>query len=188
MGPGSWRAFALLSLALGALAGCVGRQKLTRHVTAGVQLDESGVRGGEVSTSGEVRGVGLSFRVHAEELERAEPELPGFVRRRIGGGADVGLRVSLFGIASNDARLERWFDVGVDAAVGGGLVKPSRIESVGRAWIGAWAVFGILPGNPYVSLVLDVRRIANGGWDDATMYTIGLAYSSRRFDEFNLRD
>ncbi len=43
-------------------------------------------------------------------------------------------------------------------------------------------------GNPYTSLVLDVRRIVNGRWDDATVFTIGVAYSSRRFDDFYLRD
>jgi hypothetical protein len=104
------------------------------------------------------------------------------------GGADLGLRLSLFGMASNDHRLERWFDLGVDAAAGGGLVKPSRLESFGRVWIGGWAVFGISPGNPYASLVLDARRIVNAGWDDATVFTIGVAYSSRRFDDFYLRD
>lgn len=187
----SGRALALLSLSLGALAGaagCVGRQKLTGHVGAGVQLDEDGARGGEVSTSGEVHGVGLSARVHAEQLARDEPELPGFVRRKIGGGADLGLRLSLFGMFSKDHRLERWFDVGMDAAVGGGFVKPARLESFGRAWVGGWAVFGLFPGNPFPSLVLDVRRIAISGWDNATMFTIGLAYSSRRIEDFSVRD
>lgn len=187
----SGRALVLLSLALGALAGfagCVGRQKLTGHTGAGVQLDEDGVRGAEVAASGEVHGVGLSARVHAEQLERDEPELPGFVRRKIASGADLGLRLSLFGMFAKDHRLERWFDVGVDAAVGGGFVKPARLETFGRAWVGGWAVFGLFPGNPFPSLVLDVRRIAISGWDNATMFTIGLAYSSRLIENFSVRD
>jgi len=71
----------------------------------------------------------------------------------------------------------------------GRLVHPVWEEPVGWLATGRHSFKARhLERNPYVSLVLDVRRIANGGWDDATMYTIGLAYSSRRFDEFNLRD
>jgi len=43
-------------------------------------------------------------------------------------------------------------------------------------------------GNPYASLVLDVRRIANRSWDDATVFTVGVAFSSRRLDTIQLRD
>lgn len=173
---------------LGAIGGCVGPQKLAGHAGAGVQLDEGGVRGAEVAASAEIHGVGLSARAYGDQLVREEPELPGTVRRRIGGGVDLGLRMSLFGMISDDHRLERWFDVGVDAAMGGGVVKPARLETFGRAWVGGWAVIGLLPGNPFASLVLDVRRVAIAGWDNATVFTIGLAYSSRRVEDFSVRD
>jgi hypothetical protein len=169
------------------LAGCLGTQPTAKHVGVGFQLDEA-VRGAEVVTAGEIRGVGLSARAHGEELSRDEPEVPGFVRRNGAIGVDVGLRLSLIGMGTKDLRLARWFDLGAEFGAGGAFVKPSRLETVGRVWAGGWVMLGALPGNPKPSIVLDVRRVANDGWDNYTTFTIGVAYSWRKLDSIDIRD
>jgi hypothetical protein len=169
------------------LASCVGRQPMAKHVGVGVQFDGA-VRGAEIAGSTEVRGWGLSARLHGERLERDEPEVPGFIRKNRAFGLDVGARFSLIGMLVDDLQLVHWLDVGADVGAGGAFVKPSRLETVGRAWVGGWVVLGTLPGNPYPTIVLDVRRVVNDGWDDYTTFTIGLAYSWRKIDEFTVHE
>jgi hypothetical protein len=158
------------------------------HATGAIQLDDNGVRGGEVSTSGGISGIQLSLDAEVQGLARPIPELPGSVRRNTGGGVDLGLRVSLLGVLANDHRLEHWFDFGGSAMVGGGLVHPARLETFAEASVGGWVEIGLYPGPRYPSLVFEVRRVVIDGWDSATVFAIGLAYTKRFADKLDLRD
>jgi len=166
---------------------CIGMQPQAKHVGVGFQFFDA-VRGAEIAASSEVRGFGLSAHVHGEQLERDEPEVPGFVRRNGALGVDIGLRLSVIGMGAKDLRLARWFDFGAEFGAGGAFVQPSRVETVGRVWAGGWILLGALPGNPHPSIVLDARRVANDGWDNYTTFTIGVAYSWRKISNFEVHD
>jgi hypothetical protein len=174
-----------------ALAGCAGPIEGITRTTAAVTLDSDRVRGGEVAVAGGLAGVQVALAAEGQQLSREEPEAgPGFVRRNKGFGIDLGLRASLFGVLNpnGDHRFERWFDLGAAGYAGGGLVKPARLETFAEAWVGGWVELGLWPSQPghgYPVLVLEVRRAAISGWDDATVFAIGLGIT-RRTPQFKL--
>lgn len=168
----------LLLLSSLPLAACASRTYEVTHVGGNVRITD-GVRGGEVATSYAINGIGVSAAVTGDEYKR--PVFDG-EQQRFGGGIDIGLRASVFGLLAKDNKLDHWLDLGGAAGAGGGLIYPARLSTYGEAWFGAWMTIGLAPGAAYPSLVLDVRRQAVTDWNNETLFSIGLAFT-RRFTQ-----
>lgn len=165
------------------LVGCSTQpMMMANHVGPSVQIDGSGLSGGELAASHSFGGLGLAAHAFGERLEREE--VGGIRRRATGIGIDLGLRLSLFGLVADDHRLEHWFDIGLSGGTGGGGIKPARLETFGHAWIGFFTTVGLWRGERYPSLMLEVRRETVQGWDDRTVFVVGLAFTRRYPDEF----
>lgn len=100
----------------------------------------------------------------------------------VGVGFDV--RGSLLGILSNDHRIERYFDVGLDAGagVGGALADaPHRLNGTASGWYGAWTELGTFrAGSGYIAVTLGIRReVFSDNFFDQTQLSAGLAWRKR---------
>lgn len=168
----------LLLLSSLSLAGCASTTYEVAHVGGNVRITD-GLRGGEVAASYAINGIGVSAAVTGDQYKRAVFDGE---QQRFGGGIDVGLRASVFGLIAKDNKLDHWLDLGGAAGVGGGLIYPARLSTYGEAWFGGWMTIGLAPGAAYPSLVLDVRRQAVTDWDDETVFSVGLAFT-RRFTQ-----
>ncbi|HUS30576.1 MAG TPA: hypothetical protein VMZ53_18835 [Kofleriaceae bacterium] len=173
------------ALVLLLLAACAGQTYSVSRITGTAKLRSDGAQGGEVSASFEGHGVGLSLSAQAQQLRRSFPD---GTQSRIGGGVDLGMRVSLFGLIGSSHEIDHWFDIGGSAAGGGGFVVPARLTTYGEAWVGGWAAFGVYPGRRHLSIVLEVRRVAVTDWDNMTVFGIGLSLTERFFEHFSIRD
>lgn len=160
------------------LAGCATTTHEVVHMGGNVRITD-GVRGGEITTSYAINGVGLSAALTGDTYKR--PVFDG-EQQHFGGGIDIGLRASVFGLIAKDNKLDHWLDLGGAAGAGGGLIYPARLSTYGEAWFGGWMTIGLAPGAAYPSLVLDVRRQAVTEWDNETLFSIGLAFT-RRFTQ-----
>lgn len=182
-----------LAIALAGVTGCWHEPEHTetiKNVIVRGRVDRDGFDGAEVSAGGGWSGVQLEVFGHFQQISSAtSPE--GVTSRHGGGGIDFALRASLFGMISNDHRIDKWFDIGGFAGAGGGLFKPtSRLDSYGQVWAGAWMQLGLMPGSKYWALFLDVRRVAYKGElvEDATVFGIGLGFVQRRPGYPDIRD
>jgi len=138
-----------------------------------------GVRGGELATSYAINGIGVSAAVTGDQYKRAVFDGE---QQRFGGGIDIALRASVFGMLAKDNKLDHWLDLGGAAGAGGGLIYPARLSTYGEAWFGGWMTIGLAPGSAYPSLVLEVRRQAVTDWNNETLFSVGLAFT-RRFTQ-----
>jgi hypothetical protein len=98
------------------------------------------------------------------------------------GAMGVSMRASPFGIIASDHRLERYFDFGAEA--GGTFmiaVRNGSATGAGDGWYGAWLELGTAPiGAGYLVLVGNVRRASmSDGWNDQTLFTVGIGYRER---------
>jgi hypothetical protein len=156
-------------------AGCAGKTYEVAHTGGNVRITD-GVRGGELYASYTVDGIGFSAAVTGDNFERAVFDGE---QQRFGGGVDVGLRASLLGLFAKDHRIDHWVDVGGAIGGGGGLIYPARLTTYGEGWVGGWMTIGLAPGKSYPSLVVDVRRQAVTDWNNETLFSVGLAFTSR---------
>ncbi|HEU0036700.1 MAG TPA: hypothetical protein VFQ53_39070 [Kofleriaceae bacterium] len=166
------------------LASCAGTYELATRTSGNAQLDDEGLRGGELQAAGGFGGVQLVLDAEVQRLVRDEPDA-GIVRRNRGGGIDLGLRVSLPGVLAphSEHRLERYFDFGFGGTVGGGFVKPARLETFGQAVVSGWIELGLpIGGRRYPVIVLEARRAAISGWNDATVFVVGIGLARRTPD------
>lgn len=154
--------------------GCAGTTHEVAHVGGNVRITD-GVRGGELAASYAIDGIGVSLAATGDHFKR--PVFDG-EQQHFGGGIDLGLRVSPFGLAKQDA-ISHWFDFGGAIGGGGGLIYPARLSTYGEGWVGGWMTIGLAPGTGYPSLVLDVRRQAVTDWDNETLFSVGLAFTRR---------
>lgn len=176
---------ALVAVALVSLTACAGMTYQVARVTPAVKLRTDHFQGGEVSASWEGHGVGFSASAQAQQLQRAVVD---GTQSRIGGGVDIGMRVSLFGLFSSNHTIDHWFDIGGSAAGGGGLIYPARLTTYGEGWVGGWVAFGLWPSDRYPSLLIEARRVAVTDWDNFTVFTIGLSITQRFYETFTMRD
>jgi hypothetical protein len=174
----------LAALALFATA-CATHTYTVARVTPAVRFQGSTFQGAELSASGEGHGVGVSISASAQSLSR--PVFDG-TQSRIGGGVTFGARVSLFGLFAGNHEIDHWFDLGASGAAGGGLVYPASLTTFGELSGGGWLAFGLFPGARHPALVLEIRRVVIQGWNDMTLFTVGIGVASRRFEDWDLRD
>ena len=127
-----------------------------------------GIRGGELAASYAINGIGVSAALTGDQYKR--PVFDG-EQQRFGGGIDIGLRASLFGLAKQDV-ISHWLDIGGAIGGGGGLIYPARLTTYAEGWVGGWMTIGLAPGTGYPSLVLDVRRQAVTDWNNETLFSI----------------
>ncbi len=101
------------------------------------------------------------------------------------GTVDLSLRASPFALLGDDHRIERWFDLGGAAGIGGGLVRTDRLTTLGAAWVGAWAEIGLpFGGWHYPAIELSIQRVTFGGdARDETAFLVGLGWTTREFVE-----
>jgi len=107
----------------------------------------------------------------------------------LGLGFDV--RGSLLGILSDDHRLERYIDVGLDAGAGVGLAiadAPHQLNGTASGWYGAWAELGTFrAGTGYIAATLGIRReVFNEHFFDQTQLFVGLAWRKREEKHIDL--
>jgi hypothetical protein len=162
--------------------------------------------GGAIDGTLGYAGLIADFEAEARELSRGgdlmAPTVPGqlpFIgppTRALGLGVGLDVRASLLGILSSDHRLERYFDVGLDAGAGvGGAFADAPHELTGTAsgWYGAWGELGtVRAGSGYVALTFGIRReVFNEHFFDQTQLLVGLAWRKHTLTPFsglNLRD
>ena len=120
------------------------------------------------------------------QAPRVPGELPHLGPPTTATGVSVGLDVrgSLLGILSDDHRLERYFDVGLDAGAGAGLAfagAPHQLNGVTSGWYGAWVELGTVPIRAgYLAVTLGIRReVFNEYFFDQTQIFAGLAFRKR---------
>ena len=100
-------------------------------------------------------------------------------QQRFGGGIDIGLRASLFGLFAKDNQLDHWVDLGGAIGGGGGADLSRAADDVRRRLGRRLDDDRALAGHGYPSLVLDVRRQAVTEWDNETLFSVGLAFTKR---------
>lgn len=162
--------------------------------------------GGAIDGTLGYAGLIADFEAHGRDLSRPgdlmAPTVPGqlpFIgppTSAFGLGAGIDLRASLLGIVSSDHRLERYFDVGLDAGAGAGGAfadAPHKLTGTASGWYGAWAELGTVPaGKGYVALTLGIRReVFNEHFFDQTQLLVGVAWRKHTLSPFsglNLRD
>lgn len=166
---------ALLPLPV-ALAACVGPTHEVVHIGPNVRIADGGIRGGEAQASYAIDGIGFSMAATVDQYKR--PVFDG-EQTRVGGGIDIGMRVSAFGLVAKGNGLEHWFDIGAAAGAGGGLIYPARLTTYGEGWVGGWVAIGLWKGPAFPSLLVDLRRQAVSEWDNATIVSVGLAFTRR---------
>ena len=169
-----------------AIAGCVhaGDSATTGHQEVGrfeaQTVLASGLRpGGQVEGDALFGGVGVGFALAVAPHARTSAPVSDTA-----GTVDLSLRASPFGMLGDDHRIDRWFDFGGAAGIGGGLVRTDHLTTLGEAWIGAWAEIGLPGGSSYPAIELSVQRITFGGdARDETAFLVGLAWTAREFVE-----
>jgi hypothetical protein len=167
------RACPIVALAAGC-ASTGGASQGVTHLIGTADIDHDGLRGGRLAGEFGFRGVELSLDAETQRQFRANDAGSSF-----GGGVDLGLRLSIFGllITDNDHRLEHWFDLGAEGRAGGGF---NSVDSFGQVSAGGWVEIGLWSGTDYPALILDARRqITTGPWNDETVFGIGLAWTVR---------
>lgn len=161
------------------LAGCwhaPEHSETTSALIGTARLDSEGVDGGEVTAVGGSSGIQVQFAAQVQRITR-----PGDPQDHFAGGADIGLRASLFGILAKDHRLDHWFDFGAMGGAGGGFLRPAdRVTTYGQAWGGAWMQLGVMPGARFLAIFLDARRVIYAGDpEDQTIFGIGIGWVIR---------
>ena len=170
-------------LALG-LSACTPWHQEASRLTPTIQFERGGIRGGELSVAHAINGVAITFDAQGQRYERDEATLdPAFELHRTstGFGLDLGMRLSPLGMIADDDGFTRWFDLGVAASMGGGLLYAGRVTTYGQIWGGGWAAIG-LPGvgdDVHASIVVELRREAVADWDNQTLFTVGLSIVRR---------
>ena len=162
-----------------ALAGCTTWRQESSTVAVTALVDDQ-FRGAEVSAAYQGNGIGFSVSASGQFLERDEL-LFALHRRDFGAGAELGMSISPIGLLASDDRLTRWFDLGVAGSAGGGLIYPSRLTTYGQVWGDLWMAVGLAPGTRHPTLIVSMRRLAVSEWDNATVFTVSLAFT-RRFE------
>lgn len=150
------------------------------YVTAQVDRDASGMRGGEVSAAAGAMGCQGMLGLFGEGLYRS---VVGDPNRYPAGGVTLQARWSPLAANRDDHGLERWIDFGLEVGGGGGIVHTVRLEGFTRTVVGGWLQLGTgRTRGP--ALMLEVRRVSYEGYqasyDSATIFSLGLSFVSHR--------
>lgn len=171
-----------------AAAACAGgclwatpKSQVVHGYAAEVALGDDGhLEGGALHVGGGQAGVGADLEVSLHDARRTGDPATYHAL-----GLGLSLRASLFGVLGTEHVLDRYFDLGAEAGVGGALalgVPPHDVAGLPSGWVGAWTELGTFEvADGYLALTGGIRAETSGEpWVNRTQLMIGLAWRHRR--------